>query len=591
MNKISLLTISIAILLLVSCRFHDTQMWVSREKYEEMLSKNALPKEESKIHAPIPRLSKIVAMPSVPKIYDKKLISVSATDDIPIIDLLLEIGRVANVDVIIDKNIEGGLFINVQNLPLIDVLNKIADMSDLRYTEANSSFIFEYDDPYLHTYNVSFLNVTRQGSSSMSVSTSVVSGSVSSGSSGSLSSSMTDTFWTDMVTDVTNITKGVNQASQIKRAKASDTQASQIATDTQSNGNNVKGDSTSTNSTTSTGQSNNQSSSGSSGSTPSAIISLNKTAGTLNVFTSGKGHKRIKEYLDALRKKVTAQVLIEIKIVEVSLSKNFEFGVDFTQVANYLSTNSTGISSLSDTTFVAKSGKFGYDGSKTISATLNALDKFGTSKILASPRLTAINNQPAVMTFADNEVFFNISVTTTSAVIGGDGKNIIAPQVNVTSTPQTIPVGIVLTLQPSIDLDNQTTLLTVRPTLSRVKDSKEDPGFTFLVKQNKVTDVPTNKIPITSVRELDSVANMADGDVMIMGGFTERSKAITEAGVPILSRIPVVGWFFSKTAEVEIAKEIVILIKTTIINEKTGIPKYDKFFYKNFFNDPREFEF
>ncbi len=582
------LTLLCCLLLFSGCdptRMHDSDLGLTRGQYEKLLSKDALPSEKKDVtHPPIPRLSKIVAMPPVPKIYDEKLISISATDDIPVVDLLLEIGRVANIDIVIDKNITGGLFINMKNAPLLEVFDKIADMADLRYTENNGSFTFEYDDPCLHTYNVNFLNIIRTGSSSMSTSTSVVSGSLSSGSSSSLGSSMTDSFWADMMIDIQNIMTSSRSVSRLKRYGTAQGTAV-TATDNSANQSNTPA----TNSSTATaGASTTGAAAGAAGT--NVNISLNKTAGTLNIFTNSRGNKQIAQYLEVLRKKVTAQVLIEVKIAEVALTKQFATGVDFSLLNEKLNVGTQSLSQLSSATFKLSTSQTNSQGD-AMTGLLNLLDTFGTTKILASPRLTAINNQPAVMTFADNEVYFNISVVTTPAVLSGTGANIISSQVSLTSAPQTIPVGIVLTLQPSIDLDNNTTLLSVRPTLSRIKEMISDPGFDFLTQQNKLTNVPANKIPVTSVRELDSIANMRNGDIMIMGGFTEKSTSISESGVPFFSRIPLIGWLFSKTSKTDSTLEVIILIKTTIITDKTEIPEYDKMFYKSFFNDPREFDF
>ena len=600
MNLFLMLSIPI---LLIGCHNidltanHDAEIKFTRIEYEKALSKNAISKEQQISDAPaIPRLSKIVAIPANPNLNEEKLISVSANEDIPIVDLLLEIGRIAAVDIVIDKRIIGETFIEMKNRPLFEVLDRISEVADLRYSQQNGTIIFEYDDPYVATYNINFLNITRTNSSSMHVNTSVLSGNMNSGSSSSLSSSTDDTFWADMTQNVNQIVNSSLSISNKKRfSKINQTQ----------NGNSTNSGGTNNNTSTPSQVANqgstnspSQSSGQNSGSSLSGSgnISLSKSSGMISVFANSKGHLKIKEYLEDLKMKVSAQVLIEVKLAEVVLNKNFQTGIDLSFFGNVgsngtvkLKTNS--LSQITNPAFSASGGST----TQSMTAAVNLLDSFGTTRILSSPRVVAINNQQAILTFADNQVFFDISVSTTApqtSTATGAVQNTVVPSIlTVTSSPKTIPVGVVLVLQPSIDLEKGTIMLNIRPTVSRIKESKEDPGFNYITKTAGVTDVPANMIPVTSIREMDVVLNMKSEDIMLMGGFTERYTDIKEIGIPIISRIPLLGWFFTKRIEVYETKEIVLLIKATIVNEKTDIQEYDRYFYKTFFNDPRELNF
>ncbi len=606
-------------------RSYDPETEMSKEDYERKLSNKALGEDGirmCRVEPPIPRLSKIVAVPENPKFNEEKMISISANEDVPIIDLLLEIGRIADVDVVVDKRIEGSIFLAMKNRPLFDVLDRICDFADLRYVMQNGTIVIEYDDPYLHTYDVSFLNIKRQNSSSINVSTSVVAGgSMNGGSSTSLSSSSQDTFWEDVMKNITQIIAGTQKISDTKRgiSNQNNMQAQMSGSDgSDSNspfggitnalsGNNATGNNMNNNlnggnngsgsSVLANGQNANGASvttpamaTGDSGGASNTNINISKSTGLMSVVTSRKGHEKIAKYLQELKIKTTAQVLIEVKLAEVTLSKAYALGIDWSYLKGANSIATSGLSTLSNPILTLKSTNV-TSSNETITSTVNMLETFGTTKILASPRLMALNNQQAVLTFADNRVFFEISITSNGAVLNTGGGSVTAPTVSITSSPKTVPVGIVLTLQPSIDLKNKSVMLSVRPTLSRVKESIEDPGFNFAAKQAKVTDVPANMIPITSVREMDSILNMKDGDIMIMGGFTERSSEIHENGIPGLSKIPLIGRLFSKKTEEISVKEIVFIIKTTIVNENTDIQEYDKYFYKTFFSDPRELVF
>ncbi|QED23337.1 Putative PulD/PilQ-like tipe II secretion/type IV pilus secretin [Candidatus Deianiraea vastatrix] len=543
---------------------HDRNIGFTRTEYENSFGRDALTKDQKlQKEPPIPRLSKIVAMPSNPKLNEEKLISISANEDIPIVDLLLEIGRIAGIDIVIDKRIEGETFIEMQNRPLFEVLDRIAEVADLRYTKQMGTIIFEYDDPYLVTYDVNFLNINRSNSSSMSVSSSVLSsgGGAGGNSTASLSSNTPDTFWQDMTSNITQILQSAQSISQQKRFQVSSTSG------------------------------NSSSSSSSSGGTPvisGGQIGLNKSTGMVSIFTSSKGHTKVKQYLDQLQKKATAQVLIEVKLVEVILNRDFQTGVDLnyiTSSGNKVGTN--GLSQISAPTF---SSSFTTTAG-TLTNAVNLLSSFGTTRVLHSPRTMAINNQSTIMTFADNQVYFDISVSATSPVVSGTGQTVVGSNVNVTSSKQTIPVGVILIIQPSIDIEKNEVMLSVKPTMSRIKTTVQDPGFTFSVQQAKATGVPTNSIPVTEVREMDQIVYLKSGEIMLMGGFTERYIDTQEKGIPFLSRIPLIGFLFSRRSETVEMKEIVILIKATVMSDKKEVDEYDKYLFKTFANDPREFNF
>src|SRR5690606_36112956 len=135
-------------------------------------------------------------------------------------------------------------------------------------------------------------------------------------------------------------------------------------------------------------------------------FSMNKQSGLLNIYASEKVHKEVQEYLNVLRRSATAQVLIEAKILEVSLFDQFATGIDWRALGllsgegavNFLrgglgtSLDSIGTGTGSILTDTATSSfAVGYDGND-VQAVIEAVSEFGTVRALASPRLTVLNN-------------------------------------------------------------------------------------------------------------------------------------------------------------------------------------------------------
>ena len=124
-------------------------------------------------------------------------------------------------------------------------------------------------------------------------------------------------------------------------------------------------------------------------------------------------HRLVDEFIRTLEYNSSAQVLIEAKIIEVTLNEDFENGIDWTQFGtNSLNASAFfgGLENRGDFASFnfAKTGLTGVD--LDINAAVSLTQIFGTTRTLSSPRIHAINNQQAVLTFAENFVFFDIDV-------------------------------------------------------------------------------------------------------------------------------------------------------------------------------------
>ena len=211
---------------------------------------------------------------------------------------------------------------------------------------------------------------------------------------------------------------------------------------------------------------------------------------------------------------------------------------------------------------------------------MQALSRFGTVKALASPRVTVVNNQSAVLDVALNKVYFSVTATVTP------GTATTAGTTNVTSTAHSVPEGVLINVQPSIDLERRTINLSVRPTVTRIVDKVPDPGVSLL-------NIPgvTSLVPEVNIQELDSVIQMENGEVALMGGLMQDRTEGHQTGTPVLSEIPVVGGAFRSQDDRILKTELVILLKATILDEgDVGQDDTDKDIYKTFSDDRHPFK-
>jgi MSHA biogenesis protein MshL len=592
------------LLILVSCGAikntfisFDDEKNLTRGEIENALLKGN--KDKNKIEEPpIPRISKIISMPNRGILDSDKVISVNVTESVPLVDVLTEVARLSDTNISIDENVKGGIRLNMKDKKLLEVFNAISRTGSLRYSIKDDVVHFEKDTPYDVTYDLGFINIVRSATSSMNVSTSVLTGGsgLSGGSSSSIQSSSNDTLWQDVQSNISSIiTNQPGFMQQMQQQQMGQQQGMMGGMQGQQQMGQQQGMMGGMQGQQQMGQQ--QGMMGGMGMMGmQSFVNINRQAGTVVVHANNTCQKMIKDYINKIKQKMTSQVLLEVKIAQVILNKYFERGVDLQYLGKYISgtpqssikTNFQYGSSSASAMTISNTQKFG--STDSLASTIALLDQFGTTKILSSPRISTINNQEAIMQIADNQVFFNVAITVTPAVFN-NGNMITPAQTSVSSSPKTIPVGIVLVMQPSIDVERGQITLSVRPTLSKMSSTVEDPGVQYSAAQAKVTGI-SNKVPITSVSEIDTIATLKSGDIMVIGGFTDRQKTKTEKGIPFLSSIPGIGWLFKHTVEKTDMIETVIFIKATIINQDggdNGVSEYDKYFYKKFIDDPNEF--
>jgi len=105
----------------------------------------------------IPNISKLLISPPPPPIGSGKLISFSVTEEVPLKDVIIELGRIADIDIEVDPEIAGGIILKVKQKSLETIIERICELGKLRYSYTDGILRFEKDTPYSVTYTVDFL--------------------------------------------------------------------------------------------------------------------------------------------------------------------------------------------------------------------------------------------------------------------------------------------------------------------------------------------------------------------------------------------------------------------------------------------------
>jgi MSHA biogenesis protein MshL len=267
-------------------------------------------------------------------------------------------------------------------------------------------------------------------------------------------------------------------------------------------------------------------------------MNLDRTAALLQVTDSPNRLSRIEQYLEAVMLRVTRQVQIEAKVIEVELRDQFSAGINWRAVIGGL-TNSVTISQVlapattGGFTLALKAGDF--------TALLNAFAEQGKVNVLASPRVTAMNNEPAVMRIGTQDVFF---VTTTQV----DPQSGLVLQSTV--TPQTMTEGLVLSVTPQISADG-IVHMSINPSITE--------------KTGVATSRLGDTVPIVSVRETDTLVRVRQGETIVIAGLMHDRANVNNAKVPFIGDVPVVGYLFRRTEKTNRKIDLVILLTPTIM--------------------------
>jgi MSHA biogenesis protein MshL len=183
-------------------------------------------------------------------------------------------------------------------------------------------------------------------------------------------------------------------------------------------------------------------------------------------------------------------------------------------------------------------------------ALISFLETQGTVHVLSSPRIATLNNQKAVLKVGKDEFFVtNIS----SSTVATGSTTTTSPSVTV----QPFFSGVALDVTPQID-DQGNIILHIHPSVSNV---------TTVDKPLNLGSAGSFSLPLASstVSETDSVVRGQNGQIVAIGGLMRQATVNDRSQVPGAGDLPVVGSLFGNTSKVSQKRELVILLKPTIV--------------------------
>ena len=283
-------------------------------------------------------------------------------------------------------------------------------------------------------------------------------------------------------------------------------------------------------------------------------IVISPQAGLVTVQGYPDDIRKIKDYLAQAERQLQRQVLLEVKIMEVTLNDGYEQGIDWNANTGKQATDNSFSFSVEDISDIASGGGVLTLAGGDFSAAVTLLKQQGDVNTLSSPRVTALNNQKAVIKVGSDEYF--VTGYTSTSSLETDNNNI---DQDIELTP--FFSGIALDVTPQIDSDGGV-LLHVHPSIIDVTDSVKT------ISSGADSDIvlPLAK---SDVRETDTVVKAKSGEIIVIGGLMKTANKDLVAKVPFLGDIPWLGELFTNRSQSVQKTELIILIKPIVVDQNT----------------------
>ena len=479
-------------------------------------------------------------------------------NQVPVQQFFNSIATGTRYNMLVHPDVTGVITANLKDVTLFEALDAVREMYGYDYKVEGTRIYIRPLTMQSRIFQVNYLSATRKGTSNVRVSSTSVNtvGSTTSGQSGNGSNGQNNQ--PQQPQPGQQVTTTLDDASNVKTSSSSDfwTELKEALVALV----------------------------GGVGDGRSVVIS--PQSGVVVVRALPEQLRSVEQYLKATRLAVERQVILEAKILEVQLNSGYQSGINWASFASFggggnnklsggFVAPGTNLSPLNNGVAVpiASGGPIGITATPGISlanaannagslfglafqtgnfaAMISFLESQGSVHVLSSPRIATMNNQKAVLKIGTDEFYVTGVSTTTNSNISG---NTTSPNV----TLQPFFSGVVLDVTPQIDEDGNI-MLHVHPSVSQVSTI------------NKVVNLGSAgslQLPLaaSSTSEMDSMVRGQDGRIVAIGGLMRQSSTADTSQLPGAGDLPIVGALFRNTERGTQKRELVVLIKPSIVD-------------------------
>ncbi len=279
---------------------------------------------------------------------------------------------------------------------------------------------------------------------------------------------------------------------------------------------------------------------------PEGELVVHRRSGILAVNDRPGALRRLEQFVDALKEDMARQVNLEANIIEVMLSRESEIGVDWSAAAyNWEGfTGGTSSGNLAELSTASGTGVFQMGLVKTdrMQALLDFLHLQGDVRVVSRPRVAAMGNEKAVFRATENIPYYALDV------FSGSGRDPYTQY-----SIEFREAGVVMEVLARVGSDGAV-ILRVRPTVSSLT------GYTA-----SLPNLPPQ--PIIDQRETETTVRIRQGETLVIGGLIQEREVFETTGIPILSRIPLLGHLFRNTRTGKSRQELVVSVTPALVED------------------------
>lgn len=476
----------------------------------------------------------------------------------PAIQFFMAIASGTRYSMLVHPDVAGTISVNLKDVTLFEALDAIRELYGYDYQVDGTRIYVKPLTLQTRVYTVNYLTANRRGTSDIRVTSGSVSDASATG--------------TAAGTQPQSLPSGssTNQSQTLNSSKISTTSNSDFWTELKASLEAIVGNKEGRN------------------------VVISPQSGVVLVRAMWDEHKNVNAYLKATQLSVDRQVILEAKILEVQLNDSFQSGINWASFASITGVGNNRVATgfMSPGTSLASAARLntltttvgstnpttGAVGNATVTANtaldlgvagaaagsifglafqtnnfaalITFLETQGTVHVLSSPRIATMNNQKAVLKVGKDE-FFVTNVSTTTTAVGTSSST------SPTVTVQPFFSGVALDVTPQID-DGGNIILHIHPSVSNVST---------VDKPLNLGTAGSFSLPLASstVSETDSVVRGKDGQIVAIGGLMRQAATSDRSQIPGAGELPVVGNLFRNTNQVMQKRELVILLKPTIV--------------------------
>jgi len=491
-----------------------------------------------------------IEVPSAPAQPVEERFSV-AFNDVPARQFFMSIVSGTPYNMLVHPDVTGTVSANLKDVTVLEALDAMRELYGYDYRVEGNRITVRPATLQTRVFQVNYLNGTRQGNSELRVSSTTVADVTSAG-------TRPDNYNGQQTSNDSNQVRIARESSKVSTESDADfwteLRAALLAIVGQEQG----------------GRS----------------VVISPQSGVVVVRAMPDELRNVAAYLEATQLSVVRQVILEAKILEVELNDTYQTGINWAAFRTHASSPAS-IGMVSPGMVLSPlganntpgmlgstSGLAGTPGSSlgslansggslfglafqtsNFGALISFLESQGSVHVLSSPRIATLNNQKAVLKIGTDE-FYVTSVSTTTTAAAGSAA-ITTP--TITLTP--FFSGVVLDVTPQID-ENGYIILHVRPSVSEVQT---------VTKSIDLGNIGEYRLPLaaSSTSETDSVVRGRDGQIVAIGGLMRQSTVSDRSQVPGVGNTPGLGALFGNTSQVTQKRELVILLKPTVVKDDT----------------------